>query len=153
MDNPNLLPSDRAKLAAVINPQSVVGATVTSGWVSMKTYGTILALVQAGAIAASALVDAKLEQATSSGGAGAKDITGKSITQLVGTDDNKQAEINLRAEELDVQNNYAYVRLSITVGDTASPDAAAALVSGAIRGFNARYQPATAVASLAQVVA
>lgn len=150
--NPNVLMSDQAVLAAAINPQSGAANTYTSGWVSMATYEAILAAVQWGAIAATGLVDAKLEQATNAAGAGAKDITNKAITQVTGSQDNGQALINLRSDELDVENGFDHVRLSITVGDTASPTAATALIAGFILGFCARYQPATDATSVAQVI-
>lgn len=152
MSNPNILPSNRAILAAAINPQSGAGASYSSGWVSMATYETIQAIVMAGAVAATALVDAKLEQASDSSGTGAKDITGKAITQLTGSDDNKQAIINLRSEEMDVANSFTHVRLTITVDDTASPQVATALIAGLILGHNARYQPATDATTVDEVV-
>lgn len=144
----NALPSARATIAAVLDPISQAAATVTTGWVSMATYDAICAVLQTGVLGASATVDAKLQQATSSGGAGAKDITGKAITQLTkaGSKDNKQAVINCRADELDVTNGFAYVRLSVTVGTAAS------LIGAMILGFDARYQPATVAASVDQTI-
>ena len=135
-----LRPSDQAAIVAAINPASQGVGSVSSGWVDMSKFEKLMAIVQAGAIGASATLDAKLEQATSSGGAGVKDITGKAITQLTkaGTDDNKQAIVNLAAEELDVNNGFRYVRLTLTVGT------AATLVGGLVLGFNARYAPGSA---------
>lgn len=148
--NANLLPSDRAVVAAVIDPDATAAGTVTSGWVHMGTFDTILAIALAGTLGASATFDAKLEQAQDSSGTGAKDITGKAITQLTqaGTDESDlQSLINCRADELDVANGFDYVRLSITVG-TATSDA-----GGLIIGMNARYQPAADAASVTEVVA
>jgi hypothetical protein len=54
---------------------------------------------------------AKFQQATDASGTNAKDITGKAITQIVTA--NKQAEINLMAEELDIANNFNYIQLSV----------------------------------------
>lgn len=144
----NTVPSSRATIAAVLDPISQAAATVTTGWVSMATYDAICAILQTGALGTGATVDAKLEQATTSGGAGAKDITGKAITQLTeaGSKDNKQVVINCRADELDVAGGFAYVRLSVTVGTAAS------LINAVILGFDARYQPATAATSVDQTV-
>lgn len=150
--NPNVLFSDQFVLAGAIDPQSAAATTKNTGWVSMATYEGLLAVVQAGAIAATGLVDAKLQQATDSSGTGAKDITGKAITELTGSDDNKQALINLRSDELDVNNDFDHVRLVITVDDTASPTAAAALISGLLFGVCAWNQPATAATSVDEVV-
>jgi len=146
--NPNILPSNNAVLAGIIDPDAYAASTVTSGWVSLVTYEAIQAIVMAGTLGASATLDAKLEQASDSGGTGAKDITGKSITQLTqaGTDSDKQAIINCRSDELDVANGFTHVRLSMTIG-TATSDA-----GGLILGHYARYQPATDLASVDEVV-
>lgn len=146
--NTNVLPSDRAPVVGVIDPDAYAAATYTTGWVSMVEFESIMAVVMAGDLGASATVDAKLEQASDSSGTGAKDITGKAITQLTkaGTDDNKQAVINCRSEELDVDNDFTHVRLSVTVG-TAACDMGAFVL-----GLDARYQPAADLSSVDEVV-
>lgn len=146
--NPNILPSNEAVLAGIIDPDAYAASTVTSGWVSLVTYEAIQAIVMAGTLGASATLDAKLEQASDSGGTGAKDITGKAITQLTqaGTDSDKQAIINCRSDELDVANSFTHVRLSMTIG-TAASDA-----GGLILGHYARYQPATDATTVDEVV-
>lgn len=145
--NANLKPSDRGTLMAVINPQSATTAK-SSGWVSMETLDGILATVLVGTIASTGTVDAKIEQATDSSGTSAKDITGKSITQLTeaGTDSDKQAVINVLAEDLDLANNFDHVRLTVT------PATAAALIAGTVHGYSARYQPATDATTVDEVV-
>ena len=149
MGNLNILPSDRAVVAGVIDPDVTTAGTVESGWVSMVTYQNIMAIAFAGTLGTSATFDAKLEQATDASGTGAKDVTGKSITQLTqaGTDDSdKQAIINCSGDELDVSGGFTHVRLSITVG-AATSDAA-----GLILGFDAHYQPATDATTVAEVI-
>ena len=113
MQNHNLPPSSRLGLVDVINPSSQAAGTATTGWISMASVGAVLAAIQVGALGASATVDAKFQQATSAAGAGAKDITGKAITQLTkaGTDDNKQVLMSVRAEDLDFNNGFTHVRL------------------------------------------
>lgn len=146
--NANLKPSDRGTLMAVINPQSATTAKST-GWVNIGNFpGGLLASVLVGAISSTGTVDAKLEQATDSSGTSAKDITGKSITQLTeaGTDSDKQAEINVLPEELDLANDFDHVRLTVT------PATAAALIAATLRGYNARYQPATDATTVDEVV-
>lgn len=147
----NAKATELVALAGVIDPDAYTAATYTTGWVSMKNFARLAALVSVGDMAATSTVNAKLEQATSSGGAGAKDITGKAITALTqaGTDDNKQAWINLEPAELDVDNNFAFVRLSMTVAVAAS-DAA-----GYLFGIHPSRGPATDVdlASVDEVVA
>lgn len=132
-------PSDQVAVVGNIDPDAYAAGTVTTGWVSAKNFDAFMAIVQAGDLGASATLDAKLEQATDGSGTGAKDITGKAITQLTkaGSDDNKQAVINLRTEELDVTNGFDFVRLSMTVA-TATSDA-----GGILLGMVARYGPAS----------
>ncbi len=148
MENTNVLPSAKAVLAGAIDPDAYAAGAVSSGWVSMADYGAIQAVVMAGTLGASATLDAKLEQATDGSGTGVKDVTGKAITQLTkaGSDDDKQAIINCYAEDLDVNNSFTHVRLTLTVGTTTS-DAGALVL-----GHNARYQPATAAATVAETV-
>jgi hypothetical protein len=115
-------------LLATIDPVSQAAATVTTGWVSLADIDRLLGILQTGVMGASATIDAKLQQAKDSGGTGAKDITGKAITQILkATGDNKQALINLNQSDLDVAGGFYYVRLSITVGVAASQIAASLL--------------------------
>ena len=146
--NPNILPSNRAVLAGVIDPDAYAAGTVNSGWVSLADYGSIQALILVGTMAAGSTVDAKLQQATDASGTGVKDITGKAITQLTaaGTDDDKQAVINIRAEELDVNGGFTHVRLAIITATAASDS------SGLILGHDARHQPATDLTTVDEVV-
>lgn len=137
---PNRNPSARLSVAGIIDPDAYAAGTYTTGWVDMAKFFSAAALVMAGDMGASATIDAKIEQATDSSGTGAKDITGLAITQLTkaGTDDNKQAEINIQQGDLDKNNGFRFVRLSITVG-TAACDAA-----GLIIGLDPRYGDGTA---------
>lgn len=133
--HPLLKPSSRVAVLGQINPQSATTAKST-GWVLASLYQNFLAIIQVGTIASTGTVDAKIEQATSAAGAGAKDVTGKAITQLTeaGTDSDKQALINFSAPDLDHSNSFVYVRLTIT------PATAAALISGTLVGFDAKYE-------------
>ena len=145
--NPNVPVSDQIALLAVLNPVSQDAATVTTGWVAMSKVDAILAVLQTGVLGASATIDAKLQQATSSGGAGAKDITGKAITQLVkASNDNDQVMINCRSDELDVNGGFTHVRLSVTVGT------AACLIAAQVFGVNGRYQPVAQAATVVETV-
>ena len=68
---------------------------------------------------------------------GAKDISGKAITQIVkATGDNKQVLVNVKPEELDTVNGFGFVRLTVTVG------VAASITSAQLLGVNPRYAPA-----------
>lgn len=136
MNGVNILPSRKAVLLDAIDPVSTA-TTVTTGWIDMKGIGSFQAIVLVGALGTNATVDAKLEQALTSGGGTPLDVPGKAITQLTkaGSDDNKQAVINCRADELTVNSDYRWVRLSITVGTAAS------LVSGLLLGHETAFDP------------
>lgn len=148
MNSPNVRPSDRAVLAAVLDPVSQAAATVVSGWVSLSTYARVMAVLSVGVLGAGATVDAKLRQATDAAGTGAKDITGKAITQLTkaGNDDNKQVIVNVKDTDLDVANGFTHVALSITVAT------AACLIAAQLFGVDAKYAPAADVATVDEVV-
>ena len=146
--NFNILPSNRAPVVGVIDPDAYAAAAYSTAWIHIGTYKSIMAIVMAGTLGSSATLDAKLEQATTSGGAGVKDVTGKAITQLTqaGTDSDKQAVINCRDDELDVANDFDYVRLTVTVG-TATSDAGAVVL-----GLDSPVQPAADLSSVDEVV-
>jgi hypothetical protein len=146
---PNAKPSEITALLGSIDPVSQAAGTITSGWVSMAGFLKLMAVLKTGVLGASATVDAKLQQATDSSGTGAKDITGKAITQIVkASGDNKQTIINLGGGELDVAGGFGFVRISVTVGTAAS------LISADIWGTNPRYADASAynATSVVQVV-
>lgn len=147
--NTNIKLNERIAILATLDPASVAASTVVTTWVSVANFHSIAALIQTGVLGTAATVDAKLRQATDSSGTGAKDVTGKAITQIVkASGDNKQATIELRAEDLDVANAFAFVALSLTVGTAAS------IVGAMLVGANARYAPASSFnqAAVVQVV-
>lgn len=136
----NLLMTEAVALLGNIDPDANAAGTLTTGWIEAKDFRAFAALVSAGDLGSSATLDAKLEQAQDGSGTGAKDITGKAITQLTqaGTDSNKQAWINLRPGELDIANGFTHFRLSMTVA-TATSDA-----DGKVFGFAPLEHPASA---------
>lgn len=138
MNQPNILPSDRAAVVAAIDPDAYAASTVTTGWIDIANWGHLMALIMVGDMVATSTVDAKIEQATSDGGT-AKDVTSAAITQLTqaGTDDNKQVIINVKQADLDFNNDYQWVRLSVTIG-TAGSD-----LSAVVLGFDPRYNTAS----------
>jgi hypothetical protein len=130
--------SDRAAILGTLDPASVAASTVLTAYVPVAKFHTIVAILQTGVLGAAATVDAKLRQAQDAAGTGVKDITGKSITQLVkASHDNKQVVIECKADDLDTANAFTHVALSVTVGTAAS------LLSAVLMGANARYLPAS----------
>lgn len=145
----NQKPSESVSLLSTLDSASVAASTVVSGWVPIKNHFALLALLDVGVFGASATVDAKLRQATDASGTGAKDITGKAITQLVAAGgNNRQALINMKAADLDTENAFNYVALSVTVGTAATQ------ISAALLGFLPHYEDAAAYnqAGVAQVL-
>lgn len=130
--------SEGLALADFLASASVGVSTVTTPtWVNVNVYQRMLFLIETGVLGASATVDAKVRQATDSGGTGAKDVTGRAITQIVkASGDNKRAMINLNIDtDLDTTNGFSFVQLSITVGTAAS------IVGAEVLGLPS-YEPA-----------
>lgn len=117
-------------------------AGVDGAWVKADKHTRIVALLDVGLIAAGGTLDFKLQQANTAGGGGAKDITGKAITQMADTADNKWRIIELLTSELDVSNGFAWVRFVLT------PATAASLVSVVLLGVDPKYSPVTVHADL-----
>jgi hypothetical protein len=141
--------SEMLAILATIDPASQSAGSATTGWVSVANHHGLLAVVQTGVLGTLATVDAKLQQATDSSGAGAKDVAGRAITQIVkATGDNKQALINLKPEDLDTLNGFGFVRVALTVG------VAASITGAQLLGVNPRFAPADAAnqAAVVQVI-
>jgi hypothetical protein len=139
----NSLPAPEIALPlASLDPVSQAASAVTSAWVAVQNFHSFLALLDVGVFGASATVDFKLMQATSSGGANPKALTNastgvaKAITQLLAAGgNNRLAAINARASDLDQTNGYGFIAMVITVGTAAS------LVSAVLFGFSPRFDP------------
>jgi len=136
----NQLFSEEVGILGHIVPAHATAASYSTGWVDLSIWAIVAGIVSVGVLGSSATIAAKLEQATSSGGAGVKDITSKAITGLTQTPtDNSTSSqiINCRADELDIVNGFRYVRLTITVG-TATSD-----IVGLLMGIGCKYGPAS----------
>ena len=105
----------------MIDADNYAAATYTSDYGDASVVDRFVATIAVGDMAATATVDAKLVQATDSSGTGKKDITGAAITQLTqaGSDDNKQAKIEVRSEQLDINNGFDHVAVEVTVAAAA----------------------------------
>jgi hypothetical protein len=145
----NLDPSSRTAIAGVIPAQQANVGTITSGWVDMRDFFALLAVLNIGVIGAGGTVDVKIEQATDAAGAGAKQVGNLAAAQIVKAGgDNRQAAINVRQEDLDKNNGFRFVRVSVTVGGAAS------FLSAMLVGFDARYGAGSAnqINTVAQTV-
>lgn len=151
MNPASMKPTQRTAVLGVIDPQTVAsGANVVSPWVPMAGLNRVLATLLLGAIGGGGTVDAKFQQATKADGTGTKDVDGRGLTQLTaaGGAASKQAQINLKAEDLDVNGGFAFVRLYVAAGG------ASATLAAALQGFDFREEPASdnAAATVVQTV-
>lgn len=135
-------------LVACIDPDAYTTGTQGSDSVDMKLHRRAEFIVMAGDLGSSATLDFKLQG--SADDSTWVDISGKSITQLTqaGTDSNKQAEVEITAEEAGALG-YRYIRGVMTVGVATSDAGVVALAD-----FS-RYGPASEndLASVDEIVA
>lgn len=139
MNPASLAPTQRIAVLATIDPQSVAsGAAVTSPWVPMAGVNRLLVTLMLGAIGANGTVDAKLQQATKADGTGTKDIAGRALVQLAAASGaNRQAHIQLEAEDMDTNGGFAFVRVYAAAGT------AAAQLAALVQGLDFREGPAS----------
>lgn len=135
---PNTLGSEQLAILASIDPSNQAAGTAATGWISVSLFHALLAVIQTGTMANNATLDAKLQQATDTNGAGVKDVPGKSIATIAQSDNGagRQALIDVRAEDLDIPNGYGFVRLSLTTA------VAASYVAAKVLGVSPRKLPA-----------
>lgn len=139
--------NEKIAVLAALNPASVAASTVVTTWVPVSNFHSVSAMLQTGVMGASGTIDAKLRQATDASGTGAKDIAGKAIVQIVkASGDNVQATIGARVDDLDTNNGFTHVALSVTVGTAAS------LLAAQVIGSNPRFMPPANAASVVQIV-
>ncbi|MFO0929154.1 MAG: hypothetical protein U0736_19380 [Gemmataceae bacterium] len=137
-------PSERLTVCGVIDPQTANNTTKTTGNIDLSKFHEAAFVLLVGTI--DSTVDFKLQE-SADGSTGWADISGKGITQLTATDDNKQVLVNLKAEELSTGKRY--VRGLATLGNGTSQ----ALCAVAL-GVKPRFGPASddKAATLAQIV-
>ena len=143
-------PSERVAVLATIDPDANAAGATVSDYGDMTKYNSMMAIAFTGVLGTSATVDMKLTQASDSSGTGAKDVSGKAITQLVkASNDDDQAIINVRSDDLDVANGFTHVAITFTVG-TATSDTGAVLL-----GLDPKYGAASDndLASVVEIVA
>lgn len=130
-------------VVGIIDPDAYTAGEQLTAAIDMSKWESLLCIIMAGDLGASATVDGAIKASATSGGSYAA-ISGKAITQLTqaGTDDNKQALIHLRASEMPAGKRY--VKLSMTVG-TATSDAGAIVLGKPAHVFPASDNDIAAV--------
>ncbi len=151
MSMSNLLPSEVAAVLATIDPDANSNATYLSDAIDMSKFDALLAVIMIGTMVGSSTINASFTQATTSGGTYKAISPAKAMTALSQASpdaSDKQVLMNLRAEELDIDNGYRYVKLSLVIGAAASDSAVVVL------GFGSRFGPAydNDLASVTEIV-
>lgn len=140
--------SEELALVSCIDPDAYGTGAQTGDEIDMLYFERIIFIVSVGDMQSGSTVDFKVQEATTSGGS-FTDLTGKSITQLTkaGSDDNKQAIVEVKADELTA--GYRYLQGILTVAGAASDAVSVALAD------TARWKPASDydLASVDEIVA
>lgn len=145
------LMSEKLPLVATIDPDANATGAFSTDYVDLQSFRKAMFVVLAGVIASSGTLDFKLQEATSSTGAGAQDITGKSITQMATGDNDKQAIVNVNVEEL--SSGYRYVKGVMTL-TAAGADAGAVAFAAHGRFTDAATSTSAGdLATVAEIVA
>jgi len=140
------LPSERAAVVGGIVPllrDNVAGALTDA--IDMAKWHSVMFVLTVGAT--DTTTDFKLQESATSAGS-YTDITGRAITQLSGTDDNKYAIVNLRSIQLGA--GMRFVKGSLTTGDGTTGGNTAVIAIG----LEPRFPPAfdDDLAAVAQIV-
>ncbi|MBU2249541.1 MAG: hypothetical protein KKD77_22530 [Gammaproteobacteria bacterium] len=125
--------SEMHKVLDRIPPSNTQTGGISTIWMCVKDYHRVFVFLGCGNMTNT--LDVAVWQATNAAGAGAKIVTGKTITQLAGGDDNEMVGIELRTEELDVAGNFDYIRVQTLNGGTTGNNCYELVVFGCIPRF------------------
>ena len=108
-------------LTGVLYADSRGAGNHNTAWLSMANHQRAVFVLNVGEMQQGATLNMILQEATSAAGAGVQAIAGKAITQLTqaGGDGNDMVVIELRTEEMDVDNQYDFVRAQVVVAGAA----------------------------------
>ena len=142
--------SEALAVVDCIDPDAYTTADITGDTIDMSKHARVMFIVMAGTLGTSATVNFVVYGSASSNMATPGALTGKLITQLTeaGTDSDKQAVVEVTAEEVKAQG-YRYIRGTLTIG-TATSDAGVVTLAD-----HSRYAPASELdlASVDEIVA
>ncbi len=129
------LSTEREELLAVIHPDLHGPDEYYTPWIDHSRMHKSWWLIEVGDIGQGGTIDFEITQATDNVGAGEKTVKGMTQLTQAGGDGDNVVIGNLRAEQLDVQNLFSFVRGHLTIG------VASANCSVAAFGRNPRYVP------------
>jgi hypothetical protein len=123
--------SERLAVVAAIDPDAYAAGTFLSDNVDMADFNEVIFIVQLGIGVTTGSFNFRVTEDTIAGtGTGAQNITGKAITALTTGDNDNQAIVHVRADDLSQGYRYVMGRLQLV---TAGADAAVVAVAGAPR--------------------
>ena len=120
--------SECLAIVGTVDPDAYATGTQLTDAIDMSVHRQVMFIVEAGTLGSSATIDFYVMECATSGGTYTR-LSGKNITQLTqaGTDSDKQAIVNVRAEELTA--GYRYLKGSLRVGTATSDAGVMALAS------------------------
>lgn len=153
---PNMLPSEVIGVVGTVDPDVYSPGAQLSDAIDMSKWHCAMGVLMIGDLGADGTVIMKWTQATTSGGV-YKDVSGgttATFTKASPDQSNQQVKLDLRAEDLDMANGYRYAKLSVTIGDTSSPEAATSDIAAAAFGVFPRIGVASDhdLSSVAEIV-
>lgn len=134
---------EEVKRQQVANPAAITTGTIPASYIDVSGFESFAFVFELGAT--DNTVDMKVVQATAADGTGSKDVSDAAITQLSGTDDNKQAGVEVDVNQLDINNGFHFVAVTCTIAGT---------TTGAVvfYGVNPRNAPVSQPAAFAEQV-
>lgn len=127
-------PNERVAVAAAVDPQVLQDGTYGTDAVDMARFHEALFIVMVGSVPTGGSLAFKLQESPN-GSSGWQDLAGKAITTLSDTNDNKQAIVQVKSEQLSA--GYRFVRGLVSASDHANVGAVLGLA------LNPRYGPAS----------
>ena len=118
----------------LIETTDIGGMNVASGYLSMKNFARAMAYVEIGTWnSTDDLDECRLEQASDSSGTGVKDLTSDASGGDYDTDNPVDADgdfviLEIRAEDLDIDNGFEHIRLYLAEGGNTGVDNVTAFV-------------------------
>lgn len=136
MSNSSLNPSMRAAVVAAMASAVQAAGSHSTTAVDMGSFSNVQVIGTVGAFGSGASGTLKFEQSTTEDFAEVKAIEGRDAVVLV---ENLPIVVDLNQGELDIDNDYQYVRATLTAVDES-------ITTGVvILGFDARHAPAEPV--------
>ena len=138
--------NEQVYIQVVLAPESgPTTATLPASYIDVTNFERFAFVISAGALGASATVDAQVVQATAAAGTGSKNITGAAMTQFTDTDDDTFVTIEVQSDQLDIANDFRYVAITVTIANTADLEVL-------FLGLNPRHVPVTQPAAYGEAV-